>query len=71
MKVEGSRDLLINVDFSYKLQNISKNLKLEDLIDSLLVVDKAQRNLLENRNVDLLMENVVLSLKAFGKPLTD
>ena len=64
MKVEGSGDLLINIDYSEKLRNISKNLKLEDIIDSLLVVDRAQRDLGENRNLDLLMENTVLSLRA-------
>jgi DNA polymerase-3 subunit delta' len=62
VKVNGPKDLLINVDFSQKLMNIAKIQNIESAIDSFFVIDAAQRDLLENRNVDLLMENTVLSL---------
>jgi len=68
MKVKGPADLLINIDFSHKLKNISKNFKIENLINSFMVVDRAQRDLMHSRNTDLLMENAVLSLRGFASP---
>ncbi len=68
MKVNGPADLLINVDFSNKLKKMSKNFIMENLIDSLLVIDRAQRGLMENRNLDLMMENTVLTLKRLATP---
>lgn len=68
MNVKGPADLLINVDFSHKLENTSKSLKLENLIDSLLVIDQAQRDFMETRNSDLMMENTVLALKVYSTP---
>ena len=68
MKVNGPADLLINVDFSNKLKKMSKNFIIESLIDSLLVIDRAQRGLMENRNLDLMMENTVLTLKRLATP---
>jgi len=63
MKVKSSVDLLINFDFSHKLKNISKNYRIESLIDSLLVIDQAQIDLLHTRNLDLMMENTILNLR--------
>jgi DNA polymerase-3 subunit delta' len=68
MKVNGPADLLINIDFSNKLKKMSKNFIIENLIDSLLVIDRAQRGLMENRNLDLMMENTVLTLKRLATP---
>ena len=63
LKTEGPEELLINVDFSHKLKNIEKSFKIENLINSILIIEKAQRDLLRTRNVDLMMENTVLALK--------
>lgn len=63
IKVHGPADLLINFDFSSKLKEISGNLILERLIDGLLTLDQAQRDYVQFRNQDLLMENMVLDLK--------
>lgn len=68
MKVKGPADLLINIDFSHKLKNICKNFKIEDLMNSLMIVDRAQRDLMQTRNIDLIMENAVLSLRGFASP---
>lgn len=56
-------DFLINVDFSQKLKNISRHFKIENLIDSFHMVDRSQRDLLQTRNVDIMMEHTVLTLK--------
>ena len=45
-----------------------KNFIIENLIDSLLLIDRAQRGLMENRNLDLLMENTILALKRLAPP---
>ncbi|MDB4444196.1 DNA polymerase III subunit delta' [bacterium] len=63
LKTEGPEELLINVDFSHKLKNIEKSFKIENLINSILIIEKAQRDLLHTRNMDLMMENTVLALK--------
>jgi DNA polymerase-3 subunit delta' len=63
LKTDGPEELLINVDFSHKLKNIEKTFKIENLINSILVIEKAQRDLLHTRNMDLMMENTILALK--------
>lgn len=63
VKTGGSEDLLFNVDFSHKLKNVAKGYKIKDLIESVLLLDGAQRDILRSRNVDLLMESTLLALK--------
>ena len=63
VKTGGSEDLLFNVDFSHKLKNVAKDYRIKDLIESVLLLDGAQRDMLRSRNVDLLMENTLLGLK--------
>jgi DNA polymerase-3 subunit delta' len=63
MKVKGPEDLLINIDFSRRLKNISKNYKIDNLMNSFLVLNQAQKDLIRARNLDMMMENTVLSLK--------
>jgi DNA polymerase-3 subunit delta' len=67
LKIEGPEDLLINVDFSRKLKKISKNHNIENLVQSLLLLEEAQKDFLRSRNPDLLMENTVLSLQGLAK----
>ena len=62
MKADCPADLLINIDFSQKLKKISKNVKMTDLINSFFILDQAQRDLLRSRNLDLMVENTVLTL---------
>jgi len=62
VRVGGSRHLLINVDFSRKLKNIAGSFKINGLVDSLLMVDQAQRDLRRMRNTTLVMEHTVLGL---------
>ena len=63
MKLKCPTDFLINVDFSQKLQNISRHFNIEGLMESFFIIDRSQRDLRENRNLDLMMENTILSLK--------
>ncbi len=68
VKLDCPTDFLINADFSQKLKNMSKNFKIIDLIDSFHLVDRSQRDLLQTRNVDIMMEHAVLSLKRLATP---
>ncbi|MBW1767207.1 MAG: DNA polymerase III subunit delta' [Deltaproteobacteria bacterium] len=70
-KVKGPEDLLINIDFLRKLKNISKNFKIDDLINNFLVLDQAQKDLMQARNLDLMMENTVLSLKGWRQHMSN
>ena len=63
MKAGGAPELLVNIDFSRKLQNLSKKHTIDELIDSFLLVDQAQRDLMRNPNVSLMMEHTIMRLK--------
>ena len=63
MRVGCKKDQLINIDFAKNLESRSSVSKTEDIIDSFLILDNAQRELVRNPNLELLMENTVLSLK--------
>jgi DNA polymerase-3 subunit delta' len=62
VKVGGPAHLLINEDFFQMVKNIVENFTREGLIDSLMAVDKAARDLSRRRNISLVMEHVVLHL---------
>jgi hypothetical protein len=62
LRVGGSAECLINRDFSHKLQKAAAATIIEDLIDSLLAVNRAELDLRRNRNVNLVMEHTVLTL---------
>jgi len=61
--------LLVNVDFSHKLKNIAEHFKIDSLIDSLLTIDRARRDLIRNRNTKLVMEHTVLGLRRLADAL--
>lgn len=63
LKVKGREDLLFNVDFSQRLKNTARNLSIESLIKSILLLDQAQRDILRARNRELVLENAVLTIK--------
>ena len=62
MKVNGPMSLLINIDFSRKLKNVSKRVNVDDLVKGFLLVDQAQRDLMRNPNIGLMMEDTLLNL---------
>ena len=63
LKTGCREDRLINIDFSEKLKKLSESYKMHALIQCVLLLDQAQRESLRGRNLDLLMENTVLSLR--------
>ena len=63
VKLGCASNLLINVDFSQKLQKMSRRTNIEHLMESFFIMDQSQRDLLQNRNLDLMMENALLSLR--------
>lgn len=63
VKVNGSEEYLVNVDFSHKLKKVCKNHKIDNLTKSFKILERAQSELSKARNLELMMENTVLSLK--------
>lgn len=63
LRVEGPPHMLINVDFSRKLINLSKRFTIKTLVESFLLVDQTQRDLMKNPNTSLQMEDMILRLK--------
>lgn len=63
IRIGGTEEQLINIDFTKKLKILSNVSKIEDFIDSFMILDNAQRELIRNPNLGLLMENTVLALK--------
>ena len=63
MNIGGAETLLLNIDFSHKLKSIAKNCNIKGLMNSFQVLDKAQRDILRMRNLDLVMENTILALR--------
>ncbi|MFC1862985.1 DNA polymerase III subunit delta' [Thermodesulfobacteriota bacterium] len=70
MKMKDPPELLINFDFSRKLKSASKNFKMDNLIESVFIIDRAQRGLNRNLNLGLMMENLLLELKRFADSQT-
>jgi DNA polymerase-3 subunit delta' len=62
-KVNGPPGLFINTDFSRKLRALSKNVNIDNMIESFMILDQAQRDLMRNPNLGLMMENTLLNLK--------
>jgi len=58
----GQTKMFMNMDFSHKLKNLAGTFKIDNLADSLLVIDQAQRDLRRNRNTKIVMEYCVLRL---------
>jgi DNA polymerase-3 subunit delta' len=67
MKTTGRDDLLINGDFLSELKNRSEAFSIDNLVDSFLVIDQAEREYWQARNADLMMENTVLGLRRYSK----
>jgi len=54
---------LINVDFQEPLKNLAGRYRIKDLVECMLMVDRADREIKRMRNPSLVMENLVLRLK--------
>jgi DNA polymerase-3 subunit delta' len=67
IKTTGREEWLINSDFLKRLKNISKGSKIKNLVDSFLVIDQAERDYRQARNVDLMIENTMLGLRKCWK----
>ena len=65
-KTGGPPDLMINMDFSKKLKKTAKGLSISHLERALLAIDAAQRAIKNMRNSKLVMEHLVLQLKALS-----
>jgi DNA polymerase-3 subunit delta' len=66
MKIVKEPHILINTDFSDRLNKISKNSNMDHLIESFFALEGAQRDVLRNRNLDLVLENTLLRLRELG-----
>jgi DNA polymerase III subunit delta' len=62
VKVGGEQGLLMNMDYSNKLKKIAGNYILQSLIDSLMTIDQALKDLWRNRNSKLVLQSSVLRL---------
>ncbi len=66
-KSGGSPALLINQDLTPELIKAARDFRIEYVISSLLALDQAESDFLHSRNLDLMMENLMLSLWRFVK----
>jgi DNA polymerase-3 subunit delta' len=62
LKAKGSEEMLINRDYSHILKNVSRRIKIESLLESIFVLNRAQRDLEKNRNTMVVIESAVLNL---------
>lgn len=67
LSTQGPDDLIVNMDFSHKLKNISRRVNIKNLIESILIIDRAQRELRRMRNRTLVMEHMVLNLDRLAR----
>ncbi len=63
----GHPSLLINEDFSHQLKNMAGTYKVSTLIESLVAIDQAQRDLTKMRNLSIVMEHMILRLKGLSE----
>jgi len=58
----GPPDQIINGDFSHKLKKMAEMTIMKNLIESVLIINRAEIDLKRNRNVSLVMEHTILTL---------
>jgi len=63
LKMGCREERLINIDYSDQLKKLSENYRMHALIQCIMHLDRAQREVSRGRNLDLLMENTVLTLR--------
>jgi len=62
VKTRSAAGLVVNVDFSRQLKKVAENAKIKNLLDSLMLLEKAERDLRRNRNKRLVMAHTFLRL---------
>jgi len=62
-KYDGAQTLLINQDLLPELKKVAQDFTIENVVSSLLVLDQTESDFLHSRNLDLMMETLMLSLK--------
>jgi DNA polymerase-3 subunit delta' len=63
----GRADTLLNLDYSRTLKKTAHHFHVDHLIGGFFLLDQAQKDLGGTRNLDLLMENLVLNLNKLSK----
>ncbi len=63
IRSEGSEDKIINRDLCLELKKAAEGFKIKNLISSLLLIDQGESDFLHSRNLDLMMENLMLDLR--------
>jgi DNA polymerase-3 subunit delta' len=63
VKVNGLQDAVINSDFSHLLKSTSGNYKIEQLVQSIMLIDQARRDLGRMRNPKLVFAHTALGLR--------
>jgi DNA polymerase III subunit delta' len=63
LKSHGPEDLLILGDEDGALKKRAEGYKMEGLLESLLILERAQRDLSRSRNMELVMETTMLALR--------
>ncbi len=62
LRVGGAKELLINIDFSTQLKKIAGSFKIDSLIESIMAISQAQRDIRRMRNATLVMEHTLMNL---------
>ncbi len=62
-KVSGLQDAVINSDFSHLLKSTAGNYKIDQLVQSIMLIDQAQRDLGRMRNQKLVLAHTALGLR--------
>jgi DNA polymerase-3 subunit delta' len=63
VKVSGLQEAVINSDFSHLLKSTSGNYKIGQLVQSIMLIDQAQRDLGRMRNAKLVFAHTALGLR--------
>jgi DNA polymerase-3 subunit delta' len=63
IRSEGAEEEIINRDFYLELKKAAQGFKINNLVSSLLLIDQGESDFLHSRNLDLMMENLMLDLR--------
>ncbi len=67
LKVHGNYEILVNRDYSEFFKKLSEGYDKDSLIESIFLIDGYQRDLQKNPNTGLMMEKMLLELKALNQ----
>jgi DNA polymerase-3 subunit delta' len=63
LKAEAPEDLLINTDYREELKKTFEGSRIDALMEAFHLLDQAEKDLWRSRNLDLLMENLLIALR--------